>query len=81
MPVLKEDEGFNFLVHGRTVQTNFKQPIQNDCDCIRVLPCERKQGLSYWIDRSHLSSVTLLSSTSLIDTGYRFLIDDLHLRQ
>jgi len=42
MQVLKEDEGFNFLVHCRAVETNFTQSIQNDCDRTRALQCEKK---------------------------------------
>lgn len=30
MQVLEEVEGFNFLIHGRTIQNNFKESIQND---------------------------------------------------
>lgn len=81
MQVLEEYEGFNFLAHGRTVQNNFKHSIQNDCDCIRILQCEKRWGLSYWVARSRLFSMTLLSSTSLIATENRFLMEDLYLGQ
>lgn len=44
MQVLEEAEGFNFLIHGRTVQKKFKF-IQNDSHCSRVLQHEKKSEI------------------------------------